>query len=54
VVVNSPLADQTQIVNTAAVTSAEVSQAQSSTVINTVASSQKSIYLPLILKNSGP
>jgi uncharacterized repeat protein (TIGR01451 family) len=53
VTVNTPLPDQTKIVNTASVTSSEVSVAASSSVTNTVTSNQV-IYLPLIQKNSGP
>jgi uncharacterized repeat protein (TIGR01451 family) len=51
--VNTSLPNQTQIVNTASVTSSEVGQAQSSTVTDTVTSSQ-SVYLPVIQKNTGP
>ncbi|MBE7554346.1 MAG: DUF11 domain-containing protein [Anaerolineales bacterium] len=51
--VNSPLPDQTKIVNTASVTSSEVGLVQSSTVTDTV-TSQQNTYLPVIHKNSGP
>ena len=53
VVVDSPLPDQTQIVNTASVTSNEVSLALSSTVTDTV-SILEVYYLPVIHKNSVP
>ncbi len=50
VTLNTPLPDQTQIVNTASVTSSEVSQPKTSTVSNTVVNKKK-IYLPVIQKN---
>jgi uncharacterized repeat protein (TIGR01451 family) len=53
VVVDSPLPDQTKIVNTASVTSNEVSLPQTSTVTDTV-SSLEVYYLPVIHKNSVP